>query len=171
MDIEHEIYDHELDLPLRKEILTKQRIVVKIGSSSLMHPETGRPDLNRMEVLVRELCNLRNSGKEVVLVTSGAIGVGGCVAMVHKWDIRARYAGTVCAPGPAANPTIRPSDMPSTAFAPQSAAAASGSIGTASESEKSIQSAGCMPFSLRETESFSHLTSPIGRSLRSRRIQ
>ena len=76
MNIEHEIYEHELDLPLRKEILTKQRIVVKIGSSSLMHPETGRLDLNRMEVLVRELCNIRNSGKEVVLVTSGAIGVG-----------------------------------------------------------------------------------------------
>ena len=67
MNIEHEIYEHELDLPLRKEILTKQRIVVKIGSSSLMHPETGRLDLNRMEVLVRELCNIRNSGKEVVL--------------------------------------------------------------------------------------------------------
>ncbi|MBR6095058.1 MAG: glutamate 5-kinase [Lachnospiraceae bacterium] len=73
---EHEIYEHELDLPIRREILTKQRIVVKIGSSSLQHPETGKLDLNKMEVLVRELCNIRNSGKEVVLVTSGAISVG-----------------------------------------------------------------------------------------------
>ena len=74
--LEHEIYEHELDLPLRREILTKQRVVVKIGTSSLTHPETGKPDLNKMEVLVRELTNMRNSGKEVVLVTSGAIGVG-----------------------------------------------------------------------------------------------
>ena len=75
-NFEHEIYEHELGLPIRREILTKQRIVVKIGSSSLQHPETGKLDLNKMEVLVRELCNIRNSGKEVVLVTSGAISVG-----------------------------------------------------------------------------------------------
>ena len=61
---------------IREEILTKKRVVVKIGSSSLQHPMTGALDLNKMEVLVRELCNIRNSGKEVILVTSGAISVG-----------------------------------------------------------------------------------------------
>ena len=55
---------------IREEILTKKRVVVKIGSSSLQHPMTGALDLNKMEVLVRELCNIRNSGKEVILVTS-----------------------------------------------------------------------------------------------------
>lgn len=61
---------------LREMIKDKKRIVVKIGSSSLQHPETGDLDYNKMEVLVRELCNMINSGKEVVLVTSGAISVG-----------------------------------------------------------------------------------------------
>lgn len=61
---------------LREMIKDKKRIVVKIGSSSLQHPETGDLDYNKMEVLVRELCNMINSGKEVVLVTSGAIPVG-----------------------------------------------------------------------------------------------
>ncbi|MGN1314547.1 MAG: glutamate 5-kinase [Lachnospiraceae bacterium] len=61
---------------LREEIRDKKRIVVKIGSSSLQHKETGDLDYNRMEVLVRELCNMRNQGKDVVLVTSGAIAVG-----------------------------------------------------------------------------------------------
>lgn len=61
---------------LREEIREKKRIVVKIGSSSLQHKETGDLDYTRMEVLVRELCNMRNQGKDVVLVTSGAIAVG-----------------------------------------------------------------------------------------------
>ena len=54
----------------------KKRIVVKVGSSSLTHPESGKLDLIKLEVLVRELTDLRNSGKDVVLVTSGAIMVG-----------------------------------------------------------------------------------------------
>ena len=61
---------------LREAIKDKKRVVVKIGSSSLQHPETGDLDYNKMEVLVRELCNIRNSGKDVVLVSSGAISVG-----------------------------------------------------------------------------------------------
>ena len=61
---------------LRQKVKDKKRIVVKIGSSSLQHPETGDLDYNKMEVLVRELCNIRNSGKDIVLVTSGAISVG-----------------------------------------------------------------------------------------------
>ncbi len=61
---------------LRKELKNKKRIVIKIGSSSLQHSETGDLDYIKMEVLVRELCNLKNQGKDVVLVTSGAIAVG-----------------------------------------------------------------------------------------------
>lgn len=61
----------------RKAILeNKQRIVVKIGSSSLQHKETGDLDYTKLDVLVRELCDLRNRGKDVVLVTSGAIPLG-----------------------------------------------------------------------------------------------
>lgn len=61
---------------LREMIRDKKRIVVKIGSSSLQHQETGDMDYIRMEKLVRELCDIRNQGKEVVLVTSGAIAAG-----------------------------------------------------------------------------------------------
>lgn len=61
---------------VRERLKDKKRIVVKIGSSSLAHPETGTTDLIKLERLVRELVDLRNSGKDVVLVTSGAISVG-----------------------------------------------------------------------------------------------
>ncbi|MCI8416174.1 MAG: glutamate 5-kinase [Lachnospiraceae bacterium] len=54
----------------------KKRIVIKVGSSTLTHGETGALNLIKMERLVRELTDLRNQGREVVLVTSGAIAVG-----------------------------------------------------------------------------------------------
>ena len=61
---------------LRKTLKDKKRIVVKIGSSSLTHEATGNLNLAKMEKLVRILTNIRNQGKEVVLVSSGAIAVG-----------------------------------------------------------------------------------------------
>lgn len=61
---------------LREAIKDKKRIVVKIGSSSLQHAQTGDLDYTRLERLVRELCDIRNQGKDVILVTSGAIAVG-----------------------------------------------------------------------------------------------
>ena len=64
----------------------KKRIVIKIGSSSLQHPETGDLDYTKLDVLVRELCNLRNMGKDVVLVTSGAISVGKKAVHIGKID-------------------------------------------------------------------------------------
>jgi glutamate 5-kinase len=60
----------------REHLINKKRIVVKIGSASLTHKETGQLDLDKMERLVRILTNLRNQGKDVILVTSGAIAVG-----------------------------------------------------------------------------------------------
>ena len=60
----------------REALKNKKRIVVKIGSSSLIHKETGGIDYVRLEKLVRILSDLKNQGKEVVLVSSGAIGVG-----------------------------------------------------------------------------------------------
>ena len=61
---------------LRERMKDKKRIVVKIGSSSLTHRETGDMDYIRMEKLVRELSDIRNQGKEVILVSSGAIAAG-----------------------------------------------------------------------------------------------
>ena len=60
----------------REALKDKKRVVVKIGSSTITHPETGHMDLITMEKLVRVLTDLHNSGKEVVLVSSGAIAVG-----------------------------------------------------------------------------------------------
>ena len=52
-----------------------KRIVVKVGTSSLTH-DTGKINLKQMEKLVTVLSNLMNMGIEVILVSSGAVGVG-----------------------------------------------------------------------------------------------
>ncbi|MEG1878731.1 MAG: glutamate 5-kinase [Pseudoflavonifractor sp.] len=51
------------------------RIVIKVGTSTLTH-ETGRLNLHNMDLLARTLSDLEGMGHEVVLVSSGAIGVG-----------------------------------------------------------------------------------------------
>ena len=62
---------------MRKEHLKdKKRIVIKIGSSSLTHRETGDLNLMKIEKLVRVISDLKGQGKEVVLVSSGAIAAG-----------------------------------------------------------------------------------------------
>ena len=60
----------------RELLKDKKRVVIKVGSSSLIHKETNKLDLRKLEVLVRELSDLHNQGKDVVLVTSGAVAVG-----------------------------------------------------------------------------------------------
>lgn len=60
----------------RENLKNKKRIVIKIGSSSLTHPETGTLNLLKMERLIRILTDIKNQGKDVILVTSGAIAVG-----------------------------------------------------------------------------------------------
>ena len=65
----------------------KKRLVVKIGSSSLHHPETGKTDFTKIDKLVRELCDIRNCGIDVCLVSSGAIAVGrNTIGMAEKPD-------------------------------------------------------------------------------------
>lgn len=71
---------------IRDCVKDKKRIVIKVGSSSLQHKETGGLDYIKLEVLVREICNLRNMGKEVVLVSSGAISVGKRAVHLGKDD-------------------------------------------------------------------------------------
>ncbi len=62
--------------PERQKLKDKKRIIIKIGSSSLTHPETGALNLIKIERLVRLICDLKGEGKEVVLVSSGAIAAG-----------------------------------------------------------------------------------------------
>ena len=72
---------------LREYIKDKQRIVIKIGSSSLQHAETGDMDYVKIEKLVRALCDISNQGKEVVLVSSGAIAAGKKAMNLSKRDV------------------------------------------------------------------------------------
>lgn len=65
------------------------RIVIKIGTSSIAHA-TGRLNIRRMEKLCEVVSDLKNAGHEIILVSSGAIGMG---------------AGKLSLPG-------RPKDMP-----------------------------------------------------------
>ncbi len=52
-----------------------KRIVVKVGSSTITH-SVGKLNLTMIDNIVRQLVDLKNRGKEVILVTSGAIGAG-----------------------------------------------------------------------------------------------
>lgn len=69
-------------------ITQAKRIVVKVGTSTLTY-ENGKPNLRRIEALCKVLSDLQNSGREVILVTSGAIGVG-----MGKLGMRERPAET-----------------------------------------------------------------------------
>ena len=51
------------------------RIVVKVGTSTLAHA-TGRLNIRRVEEMVKVLSDLKNAGHEMILVSSGAIGMG-----------------------------------------------------------------------------------------------
>jgi len=52
------------------------RVVVKVGSSTLTHESTGKLNLRRIDELAAALSDLKNSGRDVVLVTSGAVAAG-----------------------------------------------------------------------------------------------
>ena len=68
----------------RQNIKNHKRIVVKVGTSTLTY-SNGNINLSRIEKLTGVLSDLMNSGKEVVLVTSGAVGVG-----VNKLKLKER---------------------------------------------------------------------------------
>lgn len=58
-----------------RNISEKKRIVIKLGTSTLAH-KTGKLNIRRMTNLVRVISDLHNSGKEIILVSSGAVGLG-----------------------------------------------------------------------------------------------
>jgi len=68
----------------RGTITESHRIAIKVGTSTITY-ENGRMNLRNIERLARAISSLMNQGKEVVLVTSGAIGVGiGCLDLKEK---------------------------------------------------------------------------------------
>ena len=71
----------------REALKNLKRVVVKVGTSTLTY-ENGKLNLRRIEQLVRVLSDLKNRGMEVILVSSGAIGVGvGKLGLKHKPSI------------------------------------------------------------------------------------
>lgn len=73
----------------RELLKDKKKIVVKIGSSSITHENTGNINYRKLEKLVRVLCDIKNQGKDVVLVSSGAIAVGRQTVGINKSNILA----------------------------------------------------------------------------------
>jgi glutamate 5-kinase len=68
----------------RKYLKEKKKIVVKVGTSLLAY-DNGKINLQRMEKLAMVLADLHNSGKEIILVSSGAVGVGvGMIGLEEK---------------------------------------------------------------------------------------
>lgn len=59
----------------RASLTRHKRVVVKVGTTTLTYP-TGRLNLRRIEKLCMVLSDLRSQGREMILVTSGAIAVG-----------------------------------------------------------------------------------------------
>ncbi|WP_208560703.1 glutamate 5-kinase [Marinilactibacillus kalidii] len=64
-----------MSLSKRQSLMDSNRIVVKVGTSTIMYPN-GSINLQRLEKLAFVLSDLKNQGKQVILVSSGAIGVG-----------------------------------------------------------------------------------------------
>jgi glutamate 5-kinase len=60
---------------MREQLRNSRRIIIKVGTSTLTHP-SGHLHLGRMEALVRQIADLRAEQRDVVLVTSGAVGAG-----------------------------------------------------------------------------------------------
>ncbi|MGN0601149.1 MAG: glutamate 5-kinase [Oscillospiraceae bacterium] len=58
-----------------RDLKSKKRVVVKLGTSTLTH-RTGRLNIRRVEQLVKNLADLQNAGHELIIVSSGAIGLG-----------------------------------------------------------------------------------------------
>lgn len=65
-----------METEYRMKLREKKRIIIKVGSSTLTHEETGDLNLSKIERLVRVISDLKGEGKEVILVSSGAIAAG-----------------------------------------------------------------------------------------------
>ena len=77
---------------MKNRITESKRIVVKVGTSTLTH-QSGKMNIRHIEALCKVLSDLQNAGREIILVSSGAIGVG-----IGNW---------VCPAGPTTPPRSR----------------------------------------------------------------
>ena len=82
----------------RENLKHAKRIVIKVGTSTLTY-ETGKINFSRIDRLARIISDLSNQGKEVILVTSGAIGVGVDKLKLHERPKTIREKQAVAAVG------------------------------------------------------------------------
>ena len=80
------------------DMFKTRRIVIKVGTSTLTY-ENGKVNLRRLELLCKVLSDLHNSGKEIILVSSGAIGVGMGKLKLKKRPAETRYKQALAAVG------------------------------------------------------------------------
>ena len=80
------------------DIFKSRRIVVKVGTSTLTY-ENGKVNLRRLEMLCKVLSALHNSGKQIILVSSGAIGVGMGKLKMKERPSETRYKQALAAVG------------------------------------------------------------------------
>ncbi len=81
---------------------TSKRLVIKVGSSTLTYP-SGGINLRRIDSLVKVLSDIKNSGRQIILVTSGAVAAG-----VGKLGLRERPSDT---PGKQAAAAVGQSEL------------------------------------------------------------
>lgn len=78
----------------RERIAAARKIVIKVGTSTITHAETGHVDLGTVERLVWTVADEIGRGREVVVVSSGALGIGRNVLSLRErpTDIALRQA-------------------------------------------------------------------------------
>ena len=69
---------------MRASLKNKKRIVIKVGSASITHKETGSLDLRKIEKLVRVISDLNAEGQDVIVVSSGANAKGRSEIEMHR---------------------------------------------------------------------------------------
>lgn len=60
----------------RSELRKRKKIVIKVGSSTITHEKTGQINIEKIEKMARRIADLKGMGKDVILVSSGAIAAG-----------------------------------------------------------------------------------------------
>lgn len=60
----------------RRELRKRKKIVIKVGSSTITHEKTGQINIEKIEKMARRIADLKGMGKDVILVSSGAIAAG-----------------------------------------------------------------------------------------------
>ena len=60
----------------RDNLINCKRIIIKVGSSTITHKDSGRPNIEKIDKMARQISDLKGMGKDIILVSSGAIATG-----------------------------------------------------------------------------------------------